>query len=82
MNFVNEIPKGTRAKMECNPNEPFNPLMQDIKNGKLRDFTYGDIPFNYGFIPQTWESPKETCPHTSQCLPRILPTLQLRERMD
>lgn len=56
-NFVNEIPKGERAKMECNLKEGMNPLKQDIKKGKLRYFTYGDLPFNYGFLPQTWECP-------------------------
>lgn len=28
-----------------------------MKNGKPRVFAYGKIPFNYGAIPQTWESP-------------------------
>jgi len=56
-NFVNEIPKGERAKMECSLKDPWNPLKQDIKKGKLRYFTYGDLPFNYGFLPQTWECP-------------------------
>jgi len=55
--YVNEIPKGERAKMECNLKEQWNPLKQDIKKGKLRYFTYGDLPFNYGFLPQTWECP-------------------------
>jgi len=56
-NFVNEIPKGDRAKIECNTKEDWNPMCQDIKKGKLRFFTYGDLPFNYGFLPQTWECP-------------------------
>lgn len=55
--YVNEIPKGTRAKMEAATKEAHNPLKQDEKNGKLRFFTYGNIPFNYGFIPQTYEDP-------------------------
>lgn len=59
--FVCEVPKGTRAKIELLKNEPFNPLGQDIyekKEGKpLRFYTYGDILFNYGFAPQTWEDP-------------------------
>lgn len=55
--YVNEIPKGTRAKMEVNTKEPFNPIKQDVKNGALRFFKYGDIPFNYGMLPQTWENP-------------------------
>jgi len=56
-NYVNEIPKGSLAKMECATNERWNPLKQDIKNGRLRYFTYGVIPFNYGYLPQTWEDP-------------------------
>jgi len=58
--YVNEIPKGERAKMECCLKEDWNPLKQDVKKGKLRYFTYGDLPFNYGFLPQTWE-----CPNTN-----------------
>jgi len=58
-NFVNEIPKGTRPKMEVATKVPFNPIKQDIKKGKLREFTYGDIPFNYGCFPQTWENPHQ-----------------------
>ncbi len=45
----------TREKMEINKQKAFNPIVQDIKKGVLRKFTYGDIPFNYGAIPQTWE---------------------------
>ncbi|EAN95057.1 putative inorganic pyrophosphatase [Trypanosoma cruzi] len=59
--FVCEIPKGTRAKVELQKEEPHNPFAQDVhkkKEGKpLRFYTYGDIPFNYGFAPQTWEDP-------------------------
>jgi len=58
-NYVNEIPRGTREKMEIATKEPFNPIKQDVKKGKLRYFTYGDIPFNYGALPQTWEDPNE-----------------------
>lgn len=59
-NYVNEIPKGTRAKMEVATKVAFNPMKQDVKKGKLRYFTYGDIPFNYGCLPQTWEDPAVT----------------------
>ncbi|RNF20998.1 putative inorganic pyrophosphatase [Trypanosoma conorhini] len=59
--FVCEIPKGTRAKIELKPEEPHNPLAQDVAKKQegqpLRFYTYGDIPFNYGFAPQTWEDP-------------------------
>ena len=56
-NYINEIPLGTRAKMEIATKEAWNPIKQDIKKGNLRYFKYGDIPFNYGCIPQTWEDP-------------------------
>jgi len=56
-NYVNEIPKGDLAKMECATKERWNPIKQDVKKGKLRFFSYGTIPFNYGFLPQTWEDP-------------------------
>lgn len=55
--YVNEIPKGDRAKVECATKEIWNPIKQDIKKGALRFFKYGDLPFNYGFIPQTYEDP-------------------------
>jgi len=56
-NYINEIPKNTRAKNECATKEEWNPIKQDTKKGELRFFKYGDMPFNYGFIPQTWEDP-------------------------
>eukprot|EP00758_Cryptobia_borreli_P007872 Tbor_TRINITY_DN5337_c1_g1::TRINITY_DN5337_c1_g1_i1::g.4207::m.4207/K01507/ppa; inorganic pyrophosphatase len=57
-NYVNEIPRGTREKMEIDIKREFNPIRQDItKDGSLRKFTYGDIPFNYGCLPRTWENP-------------------------
>ena len=30
---------------------------QDTQHGKLRYYKHGDIMFNYGFLPQTWEDP-------------------------
>ena len=56
-NFICEIPKWTRAKMEIATKEAFNPIKQDTKNGKLRDYQWGDMLFNYGALPQTWEDP-------------------------
>lgn len=56
-NYVNEIPKGTTAKMEVATDEDYTPIKQDTKKGALRFFKYGDMPFNYGCIPQTWEDP-------------------------
>lgn len=56
-NMLCEIPKWTRAKFECATGEPYNPIKQDTQHGKLRYYKHGDIMFNYGFIPQTWEDP-------------------------
>jgi inorganic pyrophosphatase len=56
-NFVCEIPKWTRRKMEIATGEGFNPIKQDTKNGKLREYKWGDMMFNYGAMPQTWEDP-------------------------
>ncbi|ORC88600.1 acidocalcisomal pyrophosphatase [Trypanosoma theileri] len=55
-NFICEIPKWTRAKFEIATGEPFNPIKQDIKNGVPRFYKHGDMMWNYGAMPQTWES--------------------------
>ncbi len=55
-NFINEIPKNTKAKMEVATKEKSNPIAQDVKKGKLRDY-HGPIFWNYGCLPQTWEDP-------------------------
>jgi inorganic pyrophosphatase len=55
-NAVIEIPKMTKAKMEVATKEPNNPIAQDVKKGKLRDY-HGPIFWNYGCLPQTWEDP-------------------------
>ncbi|OQR81722.1 inorganic pyrophosphatase [Thraustotheca clavata] len=57
VNFVCEIPKWSRKKFEIATGEPFNPIKQDTKNGKLREYGWGDMMFNYGALPQTWEDP-------------------------
>ena len=51
-NFINEIPRYTKAKMEVATKEAGNPIAQDIKKGKLRDY-HGPIFWNYGCLPQT-----------------------------
>ncbi|GET85595.1 inorganic pyrophosphatase, putative [Leishmania tarentolae] len=65
---VTEIPKGTRAKLELSKEEAHNPIKQDIFKSKeghpLRYFSYGDMPFNYGFLPRTWEDPVHVDPNT------------------
>jgi inorganic pyrophosphatase len=54
---VKKIPRCSRKKYEVATKEPGNPIKQDVKKGKLREFSKGDVYFNYGCIPQTWEDP-------------------------
>ncbi|KAG0577491.1 hypothetical protein KC19_5G160300 [Ceratodon purpureus] len=58
-NFVVEIPKETKAKMEVATEEPNTPIKQDTKKGKLRFYPY-NINWNYGLLPQTWEDPSHS----------------------
>ena len=59
VHFVCEIPKWTRAKYELSTTEAGNPLRQDVAaNGQPRVYRHGDMLFNYGALPQTWESPE------------------------
>jgi inorganic pyrophosphatase len=57
--MVNEIPRGSTAKMEVATKEEGNPVKQDVnkKSGSLRHYPFTSL-VNYGMIPQTWESPK------------------------
>nr|ODN91294.1 inorganic pyrophosphatase [Cryptococcus depauperatus CBS 7841]ODN95402.1 inorganic pyrophosphatase [Cryptococcus depauperatus CBS 7855] len=61
LNMVVEVPRWTNAKMEICKEEPFNPMKQDIKKGKLRYvrncFPHHGYIWNYGAFPQTWEDP-------------------------
>jgi len=67
-NMIVEIPRWTNAKMEIATKEPFNPIKQDVKKGKLRYvhncFPYHGYIWNYGALPQTWENPSYEDPHT------------------
>ncbi|KAH9385148.1 uncharacterized protein NEMAJ01_0044 [Nematocida major] len=60
VNVVNEIPKFSHAKKEINKEAKYNPIKQDVKNGKVRFvknmFPMSGYLWNYGAIPQTWES--------------------------
>jgi len=58
-NCLIEIPKNTKPKMEVAIKEEMNPIAQDVKKGKLRDY-HGPIFWNYGMLPQTWEDPNVT----------------------
>ncbi|KAH8099320.1 inorganic pyrophosphatase [Cristinia sonorae] len=61
LNMIVEVPRWTNAKMEIATNEPFNPIKQDIKKGRLRYvrncFPHHGYIWNYGAFPQTWEDP-------------------------
>jgi len=63
-NFICEIPKWTRKKYEIATGEAMNPIKQDVKNGVLREYKWGDMLFNYGAFPQTWEDPKHVSEET------------------
>jgi len=60
-NFICEIPKESKAKMEVATDEELTPIKQDTKKGKLRDYPY-NINWNYGMLPQTWEDPTHEHP--------------------
>jgi inorganic pyrophosphatase len=63
-NMIVEIPQYTTKKMEINKEETMNPLMYNIRGGKIRTVEYkargaekSGYPFHYGALPQTWEDP-------------------------
>merc|ERR1712226_1764647 len=68
-NMVVEVPRWTNAKMEISKTEPLNPIMQDVKKGKMRFvgnvFPHKGYIWNYGAFPQTWEDPKVIHPGTN-----------------
>ena len=64
--MINEIPKWTRKKMEINTKNEFNPIIQDTSNNKPREYVWGDMMFNYGAIPQTWEDPNHIYSSTNK----------------
>mmetsp|Transcript_110243 Transcript_110243/g.321057 ORF Transcript_110243/g.321057 Transcript_110243/m.321057 type:complete len:320 (+) Transcript_110243:44-1003(+) len=57
LHFICEIPRCSRKKYEIATDEAGTPIKQDEKKGKLREFKKGDILFNYGCFPRTWEDP-------------------------
>eukprot|EP00559_Dactyliosolen_fragilissimus_P009900 CAMPEP_0184855448 /NCGR_PEP_ID=MMETSP0580-20130426/695_1 /TAXON_ID=1118495 /ORGANISM="Dactyliosolen fragilissimus" /LENGTH=312 /DNA_ID=CAMNT_0027349961 /DNA_START=55 /DNA_END=993 /DNA_ORIENTATION=+ len=67
LNFVCEIPKFSRKKYEIATDEVGNPIKQDEKKGTLREFKKGDIFFNYGCLPRTWEDPTFIHPDAEGC---------------
>lgn len=67
LNFVCEIPKFSRKKYEIATDEVGNFIKQDEKKGVLREFKKGDIFFNYGCLPRTWEDPTFVHPDAEGC---------------
>ncbi|KAF9543123.1 Inorganic pyrophosphatase [Mortierella hygrophila] len=67
-NMIVEIPRWSNAKLEISKDEPFNPIKQDVKKGKLRFvrncFPHHGYIWNYGALPQTWEDPTQSHPET------------------
>merc|ERR1711962_410616 len=68
-NMIVEVPRRSNAKMEINLTEKLNPIKQDVKKGKPRFvascFPHKGYIWNYGALPQTWEDPDHTDPHTN-----------------
>ncbi|KAL1449144.1 hypothetical protein WDU94_000369 [Cyamophila willieti] len=70
-NMIVEIPKGTNAKMAISLEESFNPIKQNVKEGKLQFVHLPNVLphhgyiWNYGSFPNTWENPNDTDPHTN-----------------
>merc|ERR1712117_149235 len=68
-NMIVEVPRWSNAKMEINLTEKLNPIKQDVKKGKPRFvancFPHKGYIWNYGALPQTWEDPEHTDPHTN-----------------
>jgi inorganic pyrophosphatase len=63
VNMVCEIPFNTTDKMEIATKEDHNPIKQDIKKEKLRQYPFSSL-VNYGALPQTWEDPDHVDPNT------------------
>ena len=61
------LSKNNRKKYEIATDEVGNPIKQDEKKGVLREFKKGDIFFNYGCLPRTWEDPTFVHPDAEGC---------------
>lgn len=64
INMICEIPRYTRKKYEIQRDIEYNPIVQDRIFDEPREYKYGDMLFNYGAIPQTWEDPNILCDST------------------
>ncbi|QLG73537.1 hypothetical protein HG535_0F00470 [Zygotorulaspora mrakii] len=61
--MIVEVPRWSNGKFEISKDLEYNPIVQDMKKGKVR-FVHNIFPYcgyihNYGAIPQTWEDPTE-----------------------
>ena len=52
-----------RKKFEIATDEVGNPIKQDEKKGQLREFKKGDIFFNYGCLPVSYNADVLACLH-------------------
>ena len=72
-------PRASLPSPLCCVSVPPPLLQQDTQHGKLRYYKHGDIMFNYGFLPQTWEDPSyvrralSPSPLPSPCPPLLVP---------
>lgn len=57
LNLIIEIPKFSKAKFEITTELPNNPIKQDTLKGEKLRFLDSCMYWNYGALPQTWESP-------------------------
>ncbi|KAH7627236.1 inorganic pyrophosphatase [Sordaria sp. MPI-SDFR-AT-0083] len=70
-NMIVEIPRWTQAKFEISRSLPLNPITQDTLSSSPSKprfvhnlFPYKGYIWNYGALPQTWESPHYRHPDT------------------
>ena len=59
INCIIEVPRGTLAKFQVIKDLPDHPISQDkrtLNNQKVNRYYQMGTFFNYGFIPQTWDS--------------------------
>jgi hypothetical protein len=78
--MIVEVPRWTNAKMEISKEEPFNPIKQDIKKGRLRYvrncFPHHGYVWNYGAFPQVCSYvPTRPLCHRTTLAPQRAPLL-------
>jgi hypothetical protein len=62
------LSRHTRSQPAAATGEEFNPIKAASRSGKPMKYTYGDLLFNYGALPQTWNvrgcATSLGCPHS------------------